>query len=63
MAIAKDKATKMREMEDLAKSEVSELYLLLKSGKLSEEEKEAIRRKIAVEIRRLQIERQDCLRK
>lgn len=63
MAVPKDKATKMREMEDLAKSEVSELFLLLKSGKLSEEEKVKIRERIETEIRRLQEERQHCIRK
>ena len=63
MAIPKDKATKVREMEDLAKSEVSELYILLKSGKLSEDERREIRNRIDKEIRRLQIEQMHCLKK
>lgn len=49
-------ATNMRTLEDKAKSEISELYLLLKGGDLSDEERALVEERIKKAILAIQIE-------
>lgn len=49
-------STNMRTLEDKAKSDISELYLLLKGGDLSDEERAALEDKIKKMILAIELE-------